>query len=130
MARNRVQITGDKTLQRRLRKLEKNVQGQVLLAGAIAGADVIRDEASARAPRETGRLAAGIDLNVSVTKQRKAVVDVGYPRNVFYGTFQELGTSHHPAQPHLRPAIDSAKNRAVKRAGDVLRLAVNAARRG
>lgn len=130
MAANRVTVTGGKALQRRLRKLEKNVQGQVLLAAAITGADVIREEASSRAPRETGRLAEGIDINVSLTKQRRAVVDVGYSREAFHGTFQELGTSHHSAHPHLVPAIDTAKDRAVKRAGDVLRLAVNAARRG
>lgn len=32
--------------------------------------------------------------------------------NVEYAIYQELGTSRMPPQPHLRPAVESAKRRA------------------
>ncbi len=44
-------------------------------------------------------LARGVDSN-------EMAVAIGPTRKGYYGSFQELGTKHHAAQPFARPAFD------------------------
>lgn len=41
------------------------------------------------------------------TDSNEIAVAIGPSRAGFYGSFQELGTKHHAAQPFARPAFDS-----------------------
>ena len=34
---------------------------------------------------------------------------VGVPRRSFYWRFQEFGTSHQPARPFVRPAVEATR---------------------
>lgn len=125
-------IDGMGKLLRRFAALDRVAQGVTLTAAAEAGASAIREEARRRAPRgATGTLAdEGIDIESGRTTRTESSVNVGYDKtSAFYGTFQELGTRFHSAQPHLRPAVDSAGADAVEATGRVFRLAVDAARR-
>lgn len=126
-------ITGDKTLLRRFRALEKNAQGVILVAAAAGGAGVIRDGARARAPRDPRSDEHGADhIEIEVSKRQKSRVqfDIGYDkRKAFHLKFQETGTKFQAAQPHLRPALDEDRQKAVHAVGKVLKLGVEAARR-
>jgi len=109
-----VNITGEKKLLKKLRELPDEIAGEHLEKAALEGAEIIREEASNRAPRRTGRLAANIIKEVKKTKKDSATVEVGPAKEVFYGMFVERGTSKMRAKPFLRPAIDEKKNEAEK----------------
>jgi len=126
-------VVGDKVLRRRFRALDKNAQGVILVAAAAAGAGVIRDGARERAPRDPVSDEHGADhIEIEVSKRSKSRVrfDIGYDKTkAFHLKFQETGTKFHAAQPHLRPALDEDRDRAVDAVGKVIRLGVEAARR-
>jgi len=127
-----ITLTGDKTLARRFTRLQREAQGPVLTAAAVAGADVIREEAARLAPR--GRRGSHAADNIKIesvkTSRTKAIVNIGYDKfSAWWLRFQELGTQFHRAQPHLRPALDNKKDAAVARFGRVLKLGIDAARR-
>ena len=84
-----------------------------LPAAAAAAVGVLRPEVERRAPRLTGRLAAGIEDEPGETTATSAqhCLVIG----VFYGKYVEYGTRKMRAQPFIRPSIDS-KNRAMREA--------------
>src|SRR5690606_13750740 len=88
----------------------------------LAGAEPIREDAVRRAPRRTGFLAGHIITEP--VKGRTDQVVIGPTKDAFYGLFQELGTSHHRAQPFLRPALEAKKDEAQRRAAAVLRAGI------
>lgn len=75
------------------------------------------EEARARAPKQTGKLTGAIDIAVEVTAKDQVItgwVGVRRGKGAFYAYFQEVGTSHHPAQPFLRPAVFNNARRIVE----------------
>ena len=116
-------LTGDKKLKRQLRKVGEAVQGATLAQAAREAAELVVQRARARAPRRTGRLRASIARKAVRRSKTQVVENVGYD-GVFYGHFQELGTKHHSAQPHLQDALKSQRSRVVDRIRDVLRRAI------
>lgn len=119
-----VSLNGVKDLQRQLRRLGTEVERKSLQDAVMAGAEVIRAEASRLAPRRTGRLAANIEAVLVKKRKDQAIAHIGPNKEAWYGIFAELGTSHHPAQPFLRPAFDSKKDEAMDAAADKLRAAI------
>lgn len=88
-----------------LDRYEKRLMNTHLMEAYMDGAELVRADAQARAPRgETGRLADRMVAEKD-TRRRRAVV--GPHKDAFYGIFQERGTSRHAAQPFLRPALDN-----------------------
>lgn len=111
-----------------------------ILEGAVrAGAEPIRDEMSRRAPRDRGELAGHIEIEVAAKDRTTVKVEAGPDRDHFYGLILELGAQAHeitpqvkkalriggefaanaehpgiPAQPFMRPALDSKKDEAEK----------------
>jgi len=106
------------------------------------GAKVIRDDARARAPKDTGAMAANIVMKRDAQPQRsgvnerytvgvrggslstysntkrnrrKGVVGKKYEKQsaTFYWRFVEFGTNRQPAKPFLRPAFESQKEQAL-----------------
>jgi HK97 gp10 family phage protein len=124
-----VRVYGVKALIRKFESLEESVAGQTLEQAAMAGAEVVRQEASRRAPRRTGMLAGHIVAELKEGSAERVSVAIGPDKDAFYGMFQELGTVHHPAQPFLRPALDEKANEATRAVGWELGRAVNKAAR-
>lgn len=96
---------------------------RVLLTKATkAGAELIRERASALAPRDTGQLAeseivrvVGADSNAA-----EVVAKIGPDRASFYGRFQEFGTAFMVAQPFLIPAFNESSEAAVRLSGEIV----------
>jgi HK97 gp10 family phage protein len=76
-------------------------------------ANEIRKIARQKAPKETGALRRGIQVENVYDKQTGMVeYHVGWNRyTAWYGALVELGTEDTPARPHLRPAADEINNR-------------------
>lgn len=73
-----------------------------------AVANEIRSEARRLAPKETGALRRGIQIE-NVYDRSTGLVEyhVGWSkRTAWYGLLVELGSEGKPARPHLRPAGD------------------------
>lgn len=120
---------------------------------ALEGAEVIREEASRRAPRRTGSLADHIvkELDEEALERERVVVKVGPDRDHFYGLFVELGHAqvrvtgryrkggriyrvtenlgHVPPHPFLRPALDAKRQEAQQVIGRALWRAIERAAR-
>jgi len=70
--------------------------------------DLVAERAADNAPKATGGGAASIHAETDVDDQ-SAFADVSWDPDHFYLGFHELGTEHQPAQPFLRPALDSTQ---------------------
>lgn len=143
--RIRVELEGDKVLQRKLRLLEEQVQGQQLAAAVTAGALLIQDAAKVKAPARTGNLRRSIHTETASAPTRaEATVgtDAVYAAQVeFGGTIvpkrkrllrwvDESGVEHfarsvtQPARPYLRPAFDEQGDSAAGEVREALRALV------
>ena len=76
-------------------------------------ANEIRKIARQKAPKETGALRRGIQVENVYDRQTGLVeYHVGWNKyTAWYGALVELGTEDTPARPHLRPAADEINNR-------------------
>lgn len=73
------------------------------------GAEVLLAEMQSRVPRDTGTLHDSLEI-----RRRRDDLEVGPGPEGFYGAFLEFGTSKMAARPWFRPAVDSARRRAVR----------------
>lgn len=69
--------------------------------------DVVADKAADLAPKASGEGAASIHAEIGVDAEG-AYADVSWDRDHFYMGFHELGTERQPANPFLRPGLDSS----------------------
>lgn len=123
-----VKIHGLRELSRKLEKLPRDVRGRTLDRATREGAKVIRDRAkNTYVPVRTGRLRESIVAR----KDREQSSDVfstytiGYlKKKAYYGGFVEVGTSRTPAQPYLRPAIETERENAIAKVAAVLKKAL------
>ena len=99
-------ITGLKELAKNSAKLKKSFAASTLRTALRNAAAPVRKDARDNAPREEGILRKEIKTKAKVTKRGYGYADIGFTERGFYGGFQELGTSHHAAQPFLRPALE------------------------
>ena len=102
-------------MQELLKKLETlgNEAEQVKQEALMAGAKVVQEAASKKAPRDTGKLAENIVIS---DVKEDGIVDVGPDRDRFYGLFVEFGRKagakkgrkYPKADPHpfLQPAFE------------------------
>ncbi len=104
-----VTIEGGEELKRRLEAMGD--KGLAIAKDAIlAGGEIVRQEASRRAPRRTGNLAANIVVGEPKgEKPDEIAVAIGPNKDAFYGLFVELGTSKMAARPFLAPALKATK---------------------
>lgn len=128
--RVRMKVEGGDKLARRLQMLAQETAREHMREAALAGAEVIRAEASAKAPRKTGILAR--DIQKEVTKQTKSRVEihVGPGKKGWYGRLVEHGHAivkggrvigHVPPKPFLRPAFDEKVDEAQSVIADELK---------
>lgn len=105
-----VKLEGASELLAKLDQLSTRVSKQAQREMLRNAAEPIRREMSALAPRgdpATPNLHDEIVVsNAQGQDSQEVAMAVGPSREGFYGSFQEFGTSRHPAQPFARPAFD------------------------
>lgn len=127
MARRSRRITGANRLRRKLRRFPDEATDE-LRQTIWAFASEMQGDARARAPKDTGTLAANIQARFSRDglEARVGVITKAAKRKAYYAGFVEFGTRNMPARPWLvpaleqnrpkfRPQINSAVDRAVRR---------------
>ncbi len=129
-----VRVEGLRELDRALRELPKATGKNVLRRVLRKRAEPLRADAEARAPRDTGHLAASAGIGTKLSRRQAQLqkeADGGGPRMTSEGwrsakkhgvtmyvgfpstpksIVQEFGNSDQPAQPFMRPAWDANKN--------------------
>lgn len=149
-----VSVSGSASLRRKLDALGEVAKGRTMVRALVAGGLVIQNDAKRHVPRVSGNLARSIhiggheELNTeggSVTQRTSEPVpapdegsspaiyigtDVEYARRIEFG-FEgpdALGrTYHQPAQPYMRPAVDTNRSEVAREVGEALRDLVKAA---
>lgn len=130
-------LTGFKEFADALRHLGPRIAKNSLRRAVAAGATIIKNEALALAPKDTGEMAK--DILVKRERDTKGEMSAKYSvfvltgkksrlkgkrrdvqRDSFYWRFVEFGTSKMAAHPFMRPAFESRKGDAVKAIGDKL----------
>lgn len=131
MADLSVEIVGLKELDRALQELAWPAARRALRKGMRQGANVVRDEARAKAPVRTGNLKRKIRTRERSEEAGNMRFAVEVPRSAFYGRFieegwmPEYGNSRVPARPFLRPAAENKTEAAVTKMRDALAEAIN-----
>ncbi|NNV07498.1 hypothetical protein ETC03_14195 [Geobacillus sp. MMMUD3] len=117
-------------MQELLKKLETlgNEAEQVKQEALMAGAKVVQEAASQKAPRDTGKLAESIVIS---DIKEDGTVDIGPDRDRFYGLFVEFGRKagekkgrkYPKSSPHpfLQPAFEENIDRVQDEMADVIR---------
>ena len=128
-------VAGLSDLSRAMKELPLNIARNLLRRGASAGAAQIRDAARDKAPVLTGEMKRDIQIkrertesdyiarySVFVRAGKKSRLS-GRGRNVekdsYYWRFVEFGTSKMAAQPFMRPAFETTKEKAVETAKQI-----------
>ena len=101
-----IKVKGGEELAKNIRRLGIKME-EAIKPGLEKGAEIVRVDASDRAPRRRGKLAA----DIVKSKVEKNEIKVGPGKDVWYGKFPELGTSRMSARPYLRPALDENKDK-------------------
>jgi HK97 gp10 family phage protein len=119
-ARFDISMLGDKALSDSLAALPENLERKVLQRALRNTGKFYLTLAKARAPKETGKLSAGLKLKplkrrkgrvgVSIQTPTRAELGIDPQRRGFYPAHQELGTRHLPPDPYLRGTLQTARN--------------------
>ena len=152
-----VKIDGDKNLIRQFRALSKGLGQKALTTAVARGAELIVDEAKAKAPVRSGRLRRSIRSVLLTSRPKEASVGVSWQVGkssrtpAFYGAVVEKGskprerktwrkkpletgpvsTGTMPSQPFLEPAYDAKKAEATARVKrELVKLIKKTAQRG
>ena len=126
----RVEIDGVDQLVSNLKKITKNSTRRSLGKAAKAGADPIVKSAKEKAPVDTGKLRDSLRSKFAYQSSRAVRVEVSSKMKPqgkswhSYDYYQEFGTSFHPAQPFMRPAVDEQHKKAVEETRRVMEQAV------
>ncbi len=124
MMRSLVRLEGRDKLLEALKQAGDAMAGH-LEEAVLAGAEIVRQAASANAPMRTGTLATNIVKELDKkSKKGETAAKIGPNKKAYYGLFVELGTVKMSARPFLFPALES--NRAAVRSTirDKLRVAL------
>lgn len=131
-------VQGLDKLLRTMQELPEELREKPLQKSLRVGTNVIRDKARSNAPVATGKLARNVMSGRIPVKDLPANMEDGYkvfvrrsfkkkesdPNNAWYWHFVEFGTVRMPAQPFLRPAFESEKNKALQTFANTFRLEV------
>ena len=132
MARSSFILSGDKELQRQLSRLGDAARGKTLKNALVSGALLVVNEAKEIAPYLTGNLRRSLHVggnngglegdttgtDIGGEQIGRDYVEVAVGTNVEYAARREFGfvgadslgrVYHDPAQPFLRPALESTK---------------------
>ncbi len=118
--RVRIKVEGADKLVKNLQRIGKTASRRSLSKATKAGAEPIVNKAKELAPVDTGKMRDAIRSKFAYQSSRAVRVEISSrmkPEGASwhsYDFYQEFGTSHHPAQPFMRPAADYEKDRAVE----------------
>lgn len=129
-------FTGFKELADAMRELPERVAKNALRSAVNAGASVIKAEARAKAPVDSGKLKKALYqkqireqsgpyrqvffVGVRSGPKRKKDGTKDYSLDAWYWRFIEFGTVKMAAKPFLRPAFEARKEQAVQAIADKL----------
>lgn len=109
-----VTVKGGQELKAKLKLMSASLSAEELQRAVFPAAELIRAEASKRAPRRTGALADHIITEIADKGPGKITFAIGPDKDRFYGVFVEFGTVKMSAQPFLFPAFESKKAEALQ----------------
>lgn len=136
-----VSIEGMQELMRSSRAVDEAVR-RILGEAVKAGADIVAQDARARAPVDTGALRRGIKAEITWDKNKsKAFAGAGMDKDMndtfvkyssngkryYYPASIEYGTKNAPARPFLRPALEHNKARVKQEVTDRIKRAMEGA---
>ena len=126
-------FSGLQEIARDLELLSRAENNKVLRDATRAGAEVNKQEVIKKAPVRTGKLKNNVVVLTQKARRRGDIASgvhirgvnprtgnsdntmkAGNKRNAFYWRFVELGTSHMPAHPFVRPAFDTRQEEATQ----------------
>lgn len=112
-----MRFEGGDELAAALDALSTRITKRLLIEALTEAAEPLRSRARRIAPRAPGPpdLADHIEtMTLRGGYEGSPAVVVGPTKEVFYGSFQEFGTSRHGAQPFMRPAFDTEAAGAIE----------------
>ena len=122
MAPRQIKVHGLKDIEKVLRQLPLKARQRVVMNGLRAGARLIAKDAKARVPVRTGALRDSITV-ATVRKSKRSArrqVLIGFKKPVSRRAhLTEFGTKFQPAEPFMRPALDSQGPAAIVKMGKI-----------
>lgn len=141
-----VQVKGLKELDKFLQQLPAKVEKNILRSALRAGANVVKEEAKARVPVDSGLLRDGLKVSTRSRRGKVTATVKTTGKHGFIAGWLEFGTAahkivgkaggmlsflgkfakgvEHPGtrpRPFMRPALDAAAQKAVIAAGEQIR---------
>lgn len=121
----KLEMQGLSELRGRLRALPDKMVKRILRGALRQAANLVKNEAKARVPTDTGALKASIRIVARRGSPTRVVFNVVAgaltdkqkskfgQKTAFYALFVEKGSAHAPAHPFMRPAIESKAQAAI-----------------
>lgn len=124
----KIRIEGTEEIKRKLQKLMRLTNRDVVQEALIAGAEIVEEEAKRLVPVDTGNLRDSIGISTEAKgmnfahvhlKKGDQVVFVGplqgkgLPHDGFYGHMIEFGTMYAAPQPFMTPAFEAMGQKAT-----------------
>ena len=117
-------MVGDKELQRALNRISRDTQEKFVQQSLRKGAKPILASAITGVPVRTGRLKTSLKirtrkrkrkgiLGVQVQTGTRAELGIAADAPGYYPIAVEYGTKHMAADPYLRPALDTNRDKAL-----------------
>lgn len=107
----RIDFSGHNELLKNMENLSEEVRNRAKKEAIMAAAEVVKEEASRRAPVDTRKLKDSIIIQTVEDNELVTEAKVGPNKKAFYGMFVEYGTRRVKAQPFLRPAFDENQDK-------------------
>ena len=129
-------VTGNKRLDKRLKRMESKVAGKAVRTGMKAAMEPVLQAARARAPVATGRLKKSIRIagyggkgfaGAAVLTGSRKVLKISPKAKAFYPASIEYGTQFIRAQSFLRSAMADKKKLVMSRVVDEIKKAIESA---
>jgi HK97 gp10 family phage protein len=116
-----VKVEGLRELEAALAELPKATGRNVLRRALKKAGQPIADAGEAYAPRLSGKLAASYTVSTKLTRRQRRASKKESPVEVYVGPTPhpksvqtEFGNAHQAPEPHMRPAWDGNKERALQ----------------
>ena len=122
-------IEGGKELDRALKAIAPKFEKRIAKAAVRSGANVILKEARLRVPERSGALRKSLRVVARSRRVGDAVASVvtrsgkkwtSKGMNAWYAGKVEFGSKKSPAQPFLRPALDTKAKQAIEAMKDMI----------
>ncbi|ALA26724.1 hypothetical protein AVI51_16325 (plasmid) [Piscirickettsia salmonis] len=119
-------VEGLRELEQKLKTLEPKKIRNLNRRALRKAAEPVEAQMKANAPQKSGALAESIKRRSKKGKGRRTIVNVtvGPARKIQYAIEQEYGSSHQPARPFIRPALNDNAQTSIDIFKNALTLAL------